>query len=691
MQANRGIFGLDDQRRVLLDRNWWQQAPSFHSTVFWSPASIPRQIAIPQPVRFTAFSGNERIGTSAAQASANPAEPLRPRSISLPTQPLSPTIQEALGGLAALSQSVSHVAKETDMVEVPATPTLETAAQELSVLNTAEDIARVQALFQKTRQKQTRRVEDSSSDEWLPEEESSESEAQSGYEASEVAEAENSSIQEPLRHVYSKEEALVLGKNLKLLRNHHRLSREVVSREIRCDASLIWDVEQGHSRASQVYPLLETFYKVPFSKLVLPDFEKEMEKSPPPLPDISNPRVIQRLKIGYTKEEAILIGKNLRLLRVHHKLLQATVAAAIGCDDTMISHIEKGRYPKSQLYPKFEEVYQLPLQKLLSETFACELQTAPLPRIVPASVQEMPEPSFSAKKARYLGENLRLLRVHHNVSQPAIAEEIDATTNMIRYIEQGKACTSKFYPALEKLYGIALDKLLVKMSPEDIAKLSPPPLVLSKSHLYESFAQDAGAYFYSAEEAALLGKNLRVLRKHHKFPKASVAREIQCSKATFARIEKGTLVKSTFYKTLEKVFKISMQELLVEGFEERIKEMPPPAVTLADAQFQKTKTQERQRSLWPVIGKNIMALREHSDITYHRLAKLVERDPKTIKRYEEGKSTIDPDVLQTIATLFQVSIDDLEDETLLQRIKKKKVAPIDLSGLLAKKQKTARS
>lgn len=676
MHFHVGVLGIDEQRRVLLDRYQEQQVPSVDSTMFWMSHVSPTPIAIPLP--------------------------LRQRSFSFPTQPCSPLEDD----LAALSQVASQVARERDLFTetqpvteiqpafaTPATPTYEVAEERFSMLNTAEDIARIEALFQRQREKQARRVEDSSSEEWQPEESLSESDSYRDFERSVDSEIQvhQASPQERIRHAYSKEEADLLGKNLRLLRDHHRLSREVVSREIRFDASLIWDVEQGNVRASEIYPALETFYTLPLAKLLSPDFEKELKKSPPPLPGLSNPRVIQRLKCCYTKEEALLIGKNLRLLRGHHKLFQASVAAAIGCDDTMISHIEKGRYPKSTLYPKFEEVYQIPMQKLLSKTFERKLKTAPLPRLVLASVQKTPEHAFSAKQARFLGENLRLLRVYHDVSQPAIAEEIDAHTNTIRYIEQGKACTSEFYPALEKLYGIPLKNLLSKMSPEDIEKLPPPPLVLSKSQLDESFARDAGAYSYSAQESMLLGRNLRVLRKHHKFPKASVAREIQCSKATFARIEQGTVVKSTFYKALEKVFKLSMQALLVEGFEEKIKEIPPPVVTLTDPQFLKMKTQERQKSLWPIIGKNIVALREHSHITYHRLAKLVKRDPKTIKRYEEGNSTIDPDVLQAIATHFKVSMADLEDEKLLQKIKKGKVAPCNLLSASSTSKKRLRN
>ena len=62
-----------------------------------------------------------------------------------------------------------------------------------------------------------------------------------------------------------------------------------------------------------------------------------------------------------------------------------------------------------------------------------------------------------------------------------------------------------------------------------------------------------------------------------------------------------------------------------------------------------------------VIGENIRILRENADFTQNSLAKFLEVDQSLISKIEKGERCITVDMLERLASLFGVTVEQMEE------------------------------
>ena len=66
-----------------------------------------------------------------------------------------------------------------------------------------------------------------------------------------------------------------------------------------------------------------------------------------------------------------------------------------------------------------------------------------------------------------------------------------------------------------------------------------------------------------------------------------------------------------------------------------------------------------------IIGENIRALRDNSGYTQSNLAQFMGVDQSLIAKIEKGDRSISVDMLEKIATLFGVTVDQIENQPLV--------------------------
>lgn len=65
-----------------------------------------------------------------------------------------------------------------------------------------------------------------------------------------------------------------------------------------------------------------------------------------------------------------------------------------------------------------------------------------------------------------------------------------------------------------------------------------------------------------------------------------------------------------------------------------------------------------------IIGENIRALRENAGFTQSNLARFVGVDQSLVARIEKGERSIPADMLEKLATLFGVTVEQIESQPL---------------------------
>ena len=62
------------------------------------------------------------------------------------------------------------------------------------------------------------------------------------------------------------------------------------------------------------------------------------------------------------------------------------------------------------------------------------------------------------------------------------------------------------------------------------------------------------------------------------------------------------------------------------------------------------------------VGENIRALRENAEFTQNNLARFMNVDQSLISKVEKGERTLSADMLEKLAALFGVTVEQIEEQ-----------------------------
>ena len=63
-----------------------------------------------------------------------------------------------------------------------------------------------------------------------------------------------------------------------------------------------------------------------------------------------------------------------------------------------------------------------------------------------------------------------------------------------------------------------------------------------------------------------------------------------------------------------------------------------------------------------IVGENIRALRENAEFTQNNLARFMNVDQSLISKVEKGERTLSADMLEKLAALFGVTVEQIEEQ-----------------------------